>query len=125
MRPLTFRPVTMTVEYAWSQIEPATAILCACMVTYRPLFKNIHLTLPKLSGILSYGRHGSTTTDDDWTDMRNNKHSVLRWPVSRHFEGQELSDLESLKTTVQPTQAQGCSCHVHEVERRVYEFCTP
>ncbi len=61
---LSLRPVTMTIEYAWSQIEPATAILCACIVTYRPLF-NIRVNLSKLSGILSYGRHESTTTDGD------------------------------------------------------------
>lgn len=27
----------------WSQIEPSAAILCACFVTYRPLFRNLRL----------------------------------------------------------------------------------
>ena len=27
----------------WSQIEPSAAILCACFVTYRPLFRDINL----------------------------------------------------------------------------------
>ena len=27
----------------WSQIEPSAAILCACIVTYRPLFRDIRL----------------------------------------------------------------------------------
>ncbi|KAL8851633.1 MAG: hypothetical protein Q9221_003470 [Calogaya cf. arnoldii] len=29
--------------YMWSQIEPSAAILCACFVTYRPLFRNLRL----------------------------------------------------------------------------------
>lgn len=85
-------------EYAWSQIEPATAIFCACIVTYRPLFHNFHINLSKLSGILSYGRHDSTSTDDDWTDMQNNPRCVIQWPVNGDF--QDISDLESLTTAV-------------------------
>ena len=27
----------------WSQIEPSAAILCACIVTYRPLFRDIRI----------------------------------------------------------------------------------
>ena len=30
-------------SYMWSQIEPSAAILCACIVTYRPLFRDLHL----------------------------------------------------------------------------------
>lgn len=29
--------------YMWSQIEPSAAILCACFVTYRPLFRDVSL----------------------------------------------------------------------------------
>lgn len=29
--------------YMWSQIEPSAAILCACFVTYRPLFRDLRL----------------------------------------------------------------------------------
>ncbi|KAL8853024.1 MAG: hypothetical protein Q9221_002054, partial [Calogaya cf. arnoldii] len=29
--------------YMWSQIEPSAAILCACFVTYRPLFRNLRI----------------------------------------------------------------------------------
>lgn len=31
--------------YLWSHIEPATAIWCACLMTYRPLFADISLKL--------------------------------------------------------------------------------
>ena len=27
----------------WSQIEPSAAIFCACLVTYRPLFRKLRL----------------------------------------------------------------------------------
>jgi hypothetical protein len=111
----------MIMEYAWSQIEPATAILCACIVTYRPLFHNFHINLSKLSGILSYGRHDSTSTGGDWADMSNNPRDVLRCPVHQDF----ISDLESLTTAVKPSQVQGCSCPERQVERRAHEFCTP
>lgn len=33
----------MADTYLWSQIEPATAILCACLISYKPLFKNINV----------------------------------------------------------------------------------
>lgn len=98
LQPLISLIVTMTVEYAWSQIEPATAILCACIVTYRPLFNDLHVHLPKLSNIFSYGRHNSTTDEDDWTDM-SNQNSPLRWAVRRDFNRQDL-DLESLNTSM-------------------------
>ncbi|KAI4218632.1 MAG: hypothetical protein L6R36_008843 [Xanthoria steineri] len=29
--------------YMWSQIEPSAAILCACFVTYRPLFRDLRV----------------------------------------------------------------------------------
>lgn len=35
---------SMPTSYCWSQIEPSTAFICACITTYRPLFKD--LTLP-------------------------------------------------------------------------------
>ncbi|KAL8994967.1 MAG: hypothetical protein Q9169_005208 [Polycauliona sp. 2 TL-2023] len=39
--------------YVWSQIEPSAAILCACFVTYRPLFRNLRLPsyLSRKSGV--------------------------------------------------------------------------
>ncbi|KAL8687040.1 MAG: hypothetical protein Q9218_006677, partial [Villophora microphyllina] len=41
--------------YMWSQIEPSAAILCACFVTYRPLFRNLHIrsVFSRKSGVSS------------------------------------------------------------------------
>ena len=36
--------------YLWSHIEPATAIWCACLMTYRPLFADIGLKLSSVFG---------------------------------------------------------------------------
>ena len=36
--------------YLWSHIEPATAIWCACLMTYRPLFRDIGLKLRSIFG---------------------------------------------------------------------------
>ncbi|KAL8788911.1 MAG: hypothetical protein Q9213_001434 [Squamulea squamosa] len=36
-------PYSGASTYMWSQIEPSAAILCACFVTYRPLFRDLHI----------------------------------------------------------------------------------
>lgn len=38
---MTFLADTFLNTYLWSHIEPATAIWCACLMTYRPLFVDI------------------------------------------------------------------------------------
>lgn len=43
----------MAAEYLWSQIEPGTAILCACLTTYRPLITSLLSTLLRKSGSTS------------------------------------------------------------------------
>lgn len=35
----------MAKPYIWSQIETALAILCACLMTFRPLFVNLNLKI--------------------------------------------------------------------------------
>lgn len=82
----------MAVEYAWSQTEPALAILCACLTTYRPLLHTIRLGTPKL--LFTRRSHHRTernshrNTEGDWTDMENFPTSRIRVPVAREFEGQ-------------------------------------
>lgn len=76
-------------EYAWSQIEPAVAILCACFVTYKPLFTNFKNAL--LSTLSSDNRTSTSAPQDHWTDMENTKRSVVRWPVARDFGAQAIA----------------------------------
>lgn len=82
---------TIVFRYIWSHIEPATAILCACLVTYRPLFANLHLRLPS---ILSRGKLGSTTRTS-WSDSKTgttSNSSSNGVATGNELEGQTLSD---------------------------------
>ena len=60
----------MAAEYTWCQVEPATAILCACVVTYRRLFTNLPLNLSKASSLFSKSGTGSKgSRQDGWKDL--------------------------------------------------------
>ncbi|KAL8932425.1 MAG: hypothetical protein Q9216_006842 [Gyalolechia sp. 2 TL-2023] len=60
---------SFTDEYLWSQIEPATAILCACLVTYKPLFSNISFSFPtRFSSLFSFKRGSSGASSEDHDD---------------------------------------------------------
>ena len=76
----------MASEYLWTQIEPATAIICACVVTYRPLFTNLNLNLSKFSGFFSRSRSelSSPTSNDE-------KDSQLQWPVATNLLGRDVT----------------------------------
>ena len=78
----------MSLEYAWSQIEPATAILCASFVTYRPLFVHIRKDLTILTGKLIQDKK-SQATEASWTDMSNSKTTPVRWAVADDFVDRE------------------------------------
>ena len=77
----------MAGEYLWSQVEPATAILCACMMTYRPLFTNINVNLSNVSGLFSKGtvESKSSRLENDFT-----------WPVGIDSQGRDAARLQDL-----------------------------
>ena len=77
----------MASEYLWTQVEPATAIICACVVTYRPLFANININLSKLSSLFSRG--SSAASNDD----SSNPHFL--WPAARGLHGNDTLRLNS------------------------------
>lgn len=70
----------MAAEYAWSQTEPALAILCACLTTYRPFFRKAEKKSPTPSTIRR------PQPPSDWTDMENTSRSRIRFPVADDFE---------------------------------------
>jgi hypothetical protein len=41
---------TMVMQHVWSQIEPATAIICVSVSTYRPLFEDWKKRTARVSG---------------------------------------------------------------------------
>ena len=67
----------------WSDVEAATAIICACMVTYRPLFANIGQSLSKASSLFSKSSSVSNrATQDGWKDLEEATDSQPQWPIS-------------------------------------------
>ena len=88
-------PGTMSLEYAWSQVEPATAIICASLVTYRPLFVNIRKNLTTLTGKLVQDKK-SRATETDWTDMSNSKTTPVRWAVADDFVDRDVIDYRQI-----------------------------
>ena len=83
----------MAGEYLWTQIEPATAILCACIMTYRPLFTNINIDLSNVSGLFSKGTVESKgSRQGGWTDLEND----FTWPVGKNSQGHDVVRLQDL-----------------------------
>lgn len=70
-------------EYLWSLVESATAILCACAVTYRPLFTNFGPSpLRRLSSRLGRNKdedsgHRERRSDEPEHDLQ------YQWPPAR------------------------------------------
>ncbi|KAI4163379.1 MAG: hypothetical protein LQ342_002886 [Letrouitia transgressa] len=76
-------------EYVWSQIEPAVAILCGCLVTYRPLFRNMTLSLPKQLQRFSHSSQTGNPSED--TPSTKERDLEFKWPAARGLRGQALS----------------------------------
>lgn len=71
----------ITKPYVWSQIEPTMAVVCACIITYRPLFMHLDWTLlsfpnwTKRPSYISRRKEqwtgtGIDNTDDSYGPMR-------------------------------------------------------
>ena len=83
----------LTGEYIWSQIEPAAAILCGCLVTYRPLFANFDFSFPKrLSSLFSRSSSSSIRSDEEKLtgDSDSERDYEYRWSSARRFVGRTL-----------------------------------
>ena len=89
--------VTFANTYIWSQLEPAIAVLCACLVTYKPLFANINLSFPKLSSYLGRSHHTDSSADDSIA-MSDRKYSQLQSPIAQtfHSRGYDAKRIQNL-----------------------------
>lgn len=74
---------SLTREYTWSQLEPAVAILCACLVTLRPLFVNFDLNISKYSSRFSRSKSMSSSKATNPSNMNEEGTSHLQWPGMR------------------------------------------
>ena len=94
-------PVTLVAEYMWSEVEAATAIICACMVTYRPLFVNVRQSFLKVSSLFSKGSSVSKgAAKDGWKDLEDATDRQLQRPISEDLHGRDirLQDLNANAT---------------------------
>lgn len=79
--------------YLWSHVEPSTAILCACIMTYRPLFigfkESLQSRFSKSEG-LSKGKlwNASVSDSNSNSDQSRSHTEPMQWPVGRGLRGQ-------------------------------------
>lgn len=86
----------MAKEYTWTQVEPALAILCSCLVTFGPLFNNLNLNIFKYTSRLSRSKSLSSSSQaTNSTDMSKERRSHSPWPGTRDFHRQESTRLSS------------------------------
>ncbi|KAL8695737.1 MAG: hypothetical protein Q9224_003197 [Gallowayella concinna] len=89
--------------YMWSQIEPATALVCACIPTYRPLF--VWLNTSVLSGLsFSRSRLGSSRRKSSKTPVsgsgKESKSSSAESDVTELIERQPDKESQDAAVTV-------------------------
>ena len=93
---LTSPKDSLTAQYTWSQIEPAAAIVCACLVTYRPLFKDWKPVLGKLLGRINRSRVSSSETEL-WGGLGGAERGNIKPPASeKDFSTQDVSKFRHL-----------------------------
>ena len=80
-------PDTITTPYIWSQMETATAILCASLVTYRPLFKGLRFEIPKY--FISRSKDPFTSSGDASYSC-SARGSGMKWAPVRGLQGPSL-----------------------------------
>lgn len=100
---------TIITPYIWSQIEPTMAIICACLITYRPLFSDLDLDLNLfLSSRLGWTRRSSSSSSSSsrekkgvWYGSGSNSSDTtdsegpMRWPSTMGKRGRDRNrDLE-------------------------------
>ena len=85
---------TLATEYLWSQVEPGTAIICACLVTYRPLFKDLKVGVSRLFSTHSWSS-GTPESDQgrDLGSVENGHTEELSVQKCQSQNGSRLRDL--------------------------------
>lgn len=78
--------MTLAPQYAWSQVEPALAIICACIITYGPLMADISKELSRLFGTSSRGSGDKTSKEGRLTDPSVSNSAESAWVEKRESE---------------------------------------
>ena len=75
---------TAITPYMWSQIEPSAGIICACLTTYRPLFKG--LSLRSITSFTWLSSRSRASAGDRATFMSGDlSHIHFEPPKSEHW----------------------------------------
>ena len=86
----------------WSQVEPSAAILGACIVTYRPLFRNMHIP-----SIFTKGKDSTESNDVSrrWPTCAESNHGSDDGLVKEQ-ERLNIGKISNVKSTSQIADAQ-------------------
>ena len=100
----------------WSQIEPATAIICACLVTYRPLFRDLRPGFVKLWSSLARSR-SSASGHDEWEDVVHVENGIAprsntKGPKNQDRHGFRELDDKALDTELRTISLREVPCRV-------------
>lgn len=90
----------ISTPYTWTQVESTMAVICACLITYRPLFTHLNLTF--LSS-LSWTKRSSSVfkRKEQWisTGDTDERHGPMRWShTGKTNGGKDLHRLEDLNS---------------------------
>ena len=89
------RTDTFVYTYLWSHLEPATAIWCACIMTYRPLFVDLNLKYQTLVSRncrdSSMAKFWFSTPSSKRSSSTGKTDSVLQLPFWRSMHSRESS----------------------------------
>ena len=84
-------------EYIWSQIEPGTAIICACIITYRPLFTtSMFESLASKVRRTSSGVKEMSRDGPDSTTSGAMSEQEMVWPIARDCFGRDIKPNHTL-----------------------------
>ena len=87
--------VTLAPEYSWSEVEPAMAIISACVVTYRPLFDIFNVNFSKVWS--TFSRKSSRRSDLSNEQDVFGETSYLQWPSSTRDARLESLNIKSAR----------------------------
>ena len=99
-------------EYLLSQIEPATAIICACLVTYRPLFKDVKVCFSRRKSIPESEHRGDlglagNPTRNDYLCRRSRGRTALDSEISmtKHSKASSTSLRSAYRRAIEEISA--------------------
>lgn len=112
-------PVSLITEYVWTEVEAATAIICACLVTYRPLFINISQSVSKVWSLYNKGNSIlKRATQDDWQNLEDATDYPLQWPIGKDSHGLDVLRFRDLNAKATKDVLHAVNIHPLETDSK-------